>query len=685
VFLNQSGKATVWRLISGKWQQTPRLQGAAFEIQVSANGSVWVASTFHAGLSRWDRDHWTWFKGEDFGTQTNYTSGGFALASEEVWGATQEAVVHWDGAKWHRLPIHGEPESIVAAGDEAWTITSTGTLTHYTANRESATDLRGSIPANWVKRVSTRPVLGRTTDGTLWLVWDGVWRQQGEEWRAANLPRDSRLLRSQGDSVWFWTGKSLVALDGNGTQAKTYAPDEPSVLDVAAAGDSVWIAGQRGVRQIAGADRSIELLPPNAAVVPRLAISPDGVLWAVAQMRGGTAYLSIAGVVLVTILFVALTLWAMQAVLTSPSVSPLGLPRGSPPPLPSLRKIILVLTAGVAAMLVLVFLLQQIIAKFPAKPASAFVWGYVIAVLLWIAIGVSKGKQTIARATGSALAWLAFLLTLQFGLDWFFKAFRNPGIAVIIIFVLVPFLGLLIGLAVEWPLRWVNAKLRRGDYVSALWRVDALLPWWPKAAGLRYVRGTVLLFAGRSQEAESDLRESSASGSGKGTKPQAIALSNLGYALLDQERYAEASQSFEQSNTMTPASGSAFNGLAEVLLRQDQQPFEALRNLDRAIELKRGWRKTDRHMLAYMWANRAWALGNLGRTEEALAALQDAEKENTPNFVPGFAGAHWRMGMALIAMDRRAEALEHFRRANEADPHGNYGNRAAKAMRDFGS
>jgi tetratricopeptide (TPR) repeat protein len=204
-------------------------------------------------------------------------------------------------------------------------------------------------------------------------------------------------------------------------------------------------------------------------------------------------------------------------------------------------------------------------------------------------------------------------------------------------------------------------------------------------AGLRYARGTVLLFAGRSHEAESDLRESIARGKGKGALQRAIALSNLGYALLDQERYAEASQSFEQSNTIGPASGSAFKGLAEVLLQQDQQPFEALRNVDRAVELKQFSRKTDRHMLAYMWANRAWALGKLGRTEEALAALQDAEKENTPNFVPGFAGAHWRMGMALIAMNRRAEALDHFRRANEADPHGNYGSRAAKAMRDFRS
>src|SRR6266481_2073975 len=74
VLLNQSGRATVWRFVSGQWRQTPDLQGAAFGIQVSANGLGWVATTFHAGLSRWEHDHWTWFKGEDFGTAAVGTS-----------------------------------------------------------------------------------------------------------------------------------------------------------------------------------------------------------------------------------------------------------------------------------------------------------------------------------------------------------------------------------------------------------------------------------------------------------------------------------------------------------------------------------------------------------------------------------------------------------------------------------
>src|SRR4051812_46080951 len=80
VLLDHSGVTSVWRLVSRKWERTPSLPGAAMEIKVTDNGSVWVTTAFHAGLSRWDGDHWTWFKGSDFGTQTNYVSGSFALA-----------------------------------------------------------------------------------------------------------------------------------------------------------------------------------------------------------------------------------------------------------------------------------------------------------------------------------------------------------------------------------------------------------------------------------------------------------------------------------------------------------------------------------------------------------------------------------------------------------------------------
>ncbi|HYL37949.1 MAG TPA: tetratricopeptide repeat protein [Bryobacteraceae bacterium] len=685
--LNQSGNTAVWRFASGKWDRTPRLEGAAVDIQAGRDGSVWVATVFHAGLNRWDRDHWTWFKSQDFGTQTNYASGGFAVAGDQVWAATDEAVLHWDGARWRELPIHGEPDGIAAAGEEAWTITSTGTLTHYTPAGESAADLRAAIPrANWVKRVAMKPVLGRTSDGTIWLEWEGIVRRQSDSgWKDAGLRYDTKLLRTEGDLIWFWTGKSLVAMNGQGTQVRSYALGEWGVRDVAAAGDRVWIADEHGIRQVAGGDAGVTPLPPNALGVTRMAWSSDGVLWAVAVMPHAAGNLVMIGLAILMILFLSVSLWVMRVVFTSP-VRTVAENRGWRAELPALRKILLGVAAMAAVLLALVMLVQRVVTSAPAASAwTSWFWILLAPVAVaWIAMRVRRKKETIARATISTLGWLAFILLLESGMDPFFKLFRTAGQGVLALFGLVLLFCFGYAFGEDLPLKGPYDRLRRGDYEGALARANRLLPWWPDKATLRYIRGTTMLFAGRSQEAESDLRASIPLT--KQARKKAIARSNLGYALLDQERYGEAAECFEESIGTDPGSGSASNGLAEVLLRQDQQPFEALRSVDRAIELKQRSGVMDRHMLAYMWANRARALAKLGRDDEALAAVRNADNEcaAAPDFVPGLAGAHWRIGLALQALGRTAEAREHFRRAREKDPSGNYGTRAANALHDLG-
>ena len=47
---------------------------------------------------------------------------------------------------------------------------------------------------------------------------------------------------------------------------------------------------------------------------------------------------------------------------------------------------------------------------------------------------------------------------------------------------------------------------------------------------------------------------------------------------------------------------------------------------------------------------------------------------------PAMAGLHWRLGMALIAMDQPGQAAEHFRTASETDPQGKYGKLAIREL-----
>jgi hypothetical protein len=48
------------------------------------------------------------------------------------------------------------------------------------------------------------------------------------------------------------------------------------------------------------------------------------------------------------------------------------------------------------------------------------------------------------------------------------------------------------------------------------------------------------------------------------------------------------------------------------------------------------------------------------------------------------AGTLWRMGMAMLNLDRESEAMRQFQRAKEIDPKGLYGTVCAAALRDHG-
>jgi tetratricopeptide (TPR) repeat protein len=57
-------------------------------------------------------------------------------------------------------------------------------------------------------------------------------------------------------------------------------------------------------------------------------------------------------------------------------------------------------------------------------------------------------------------------------------------------------------------LLWIRQKLLLADYEGALARADRLLRWFPQSPNFHFMRGTILLFAGRLAEAEQALRVS---------------------------------------------------------------------------------------------------------------------------------------------------------------------------------
>ena len=115
----------------------------------------------------------------------------------------------------------------------------------------------------------------------------------------------------------------------------------------------------------------------------------------------------------------------------------------------------------------------------------------------------------------------------------------------------------------------VTASYRAGDYATALVRTEELKDGSEATAPYYFFRGSMLHYLGRFSEAETSLREGLFLE--KEPRRMALALNTLASVLMDQERYAEAIEFFENASRAWPDRGSSRRGIAEVWLRQGRE------------------------------------------------------------------------------------------------------------------
>src|SRR5580704_18838234 len=87
-------------LKDGVWTPSPEVPGNGWGLKVSSLGAVWTISVSPGGLCRLDGDRWTCYGKKQFGSNTGWLRGGFALRDEEVWGAMDQGVVRFEGQSW---------------------------------------------------------------------------------------------------------------------------------------------------------------------------------------------------------------------------------------------------------------------------------------------------------------------------------------------------------------------------------------------------------------------------------------------------------------------------------------------------------------------------------------------------------------------------------------------------------
>jgi len=231
------------------------------------------------------------------------------------------------------------------------------------------------------------------------------------------------------------------------------------------------------------------------------------------------------------------------------------------------------------------------------------------------------------------------------------------------------------------PLWVAKTPLSEGRYDEALRRLTLLKRLHVTSPNLLHMTGTVLMFAGRNREAEDVIRQCLARAL---TPPErGLFLVNLGYVLLGEKRYDEARQVYEEAIRNRPNGAVAYSSLAEVYLQQGIEPQKALQLTDLGIKFKRESKEqagVDQHIFGYLFANRAWALFLLGRTEEARESLEEARPFSNVRSKPGGAGVHYHIARALLAGGLNTEAAEHLRQVKQIDPQGRYAALADSAL-----
>jgi tetratricopeptide (TPR) repeat protein len=241
----------------------------------------------------------------------------------------------------------------------------------------------------------------------------------------------------------------------------------------------------------------------------------------------------------------------------------------------------------------------------------------------------------------------------------------------------------------EWQLRLksaiaaVTSAYRAGDYATALEKTDDLKDRSTITAPYCFFRGSMLHYLGRFGDAEASLRE----GLFLEEKPhqRALAFNTLASVLMDQQRYVEAIEFYENASRAWLDRGASHRGIAEVWLRQGREFSEALKQAQEAVAIdKRAGGLTKvalEHRLGEDLAVLAWALAansaGIGTIEflsgEAIRLCGNAAKAI-------LAQVHYHVGQAYLALQSTEKSLEHFHHAAEIDPQGIFGSMARSTI-----
>ncbi len=677
------------------WQKKPSPKGYMETLRVSSGGTPWALTARPSGLSRWDGAAWQYNQETDLGPEAVDFTHDFALDGEQVWMVTEKGALHWDGRQWHsdHKVTAGPGASIVAGGGEVWVIDGGGKYSHFDGTRWQSEPL--VLPAvKWARdEDADDPKLARTEDGSVWLAYQGLWRYEEASWVRV-LDQEVVLLGNGSGRLWFSDLHGLQSVSSEGKHITAY-PSVKLVFQAAPAGNRTVFTSTKKILEFDGAQWR-ELALPGEAMGPMHGIgaASDGRLWMTAGPSPVMFRRLLYAMMLLPLLIIAVFCWlswlgrkrqreqhrlVAQAVQHATGEVPEELEAGA-------QKLnfgspFLWIATGVAY-----FILRMIWPQAPywSAPANGLAIHLAITFRRSLVKRRPNPSDPIGPGAPSRYDWsktwkavagsAALLLVINLDRLPMFHFLRGYWLFAV---VLVPafYHGFAGGL--------LNRALRRGDYDGALKVIRWSHFYNPSGIGAFRLSGHVLLAAGRYREADDTLRRSLASS--QAGESYGSALEFLGDTLLEQGRYDEALRSYQAALQAFPWRRRPYRGMAEMLLRRDQNAARALDYVEKIVDFSGlTWRqkKLNGHPQDDYWALKAWALARLGRGSEVAAAIEGAVKNTSKKCSPDLACTHYRAGMAMQAVGNPTAAREHFRLAVQFDPKGRRGTLANAALRE---
>jgi len=724
------------QLKNGVWTPAPRFPGGLQGLEVSGTGAVWAISAGRGGLCKLDGGHWTYFGQREFGTPTDWIQGGFALRDDEVWGTGGDGVVRFDGHSWRLYadgPKSGLPDGTVAGRSGVWVMDPEGSLWHFDGAGWTTRNLGSLLPAAPSAAGDSgdyAPHIAITDDGMLWVFWrSGLWRQDGDSWREVRPPdinlAEARPIGHDGENLWLrlWRTGEVAEVTPDGRVAARYGwremgvPKRGGINGLAARNGQIRIASSSGLLTNGSGRWRNQGRPPWCTTITDVALAPDGSVWVLGEKRSRARIaaflappLGAAAIALIVIGLLisarlrgrAENMLATERTLVAAAghLPGIDVANGQADIDRQARSVRWKLCAALAGFPFVVFAVKEALSRVWPDAPDWTPYGGALALGALALLGVSlldlhrrrtapgnaglPGPSRFRKAMWRPAKWILFVAILflcgLIPLGWVDRLIPFAILAGLVKFAVVIVLSALVISARQIvAVLVVPPAWRVGDYDRALRWIGRLRFGCPSGQLFR-MEGITHGMAGRPAEAERCYREALARSCDSPRSERAGLLGCLAESLEHQDRLEESMKCRQASIDMGDnILGSARHGLAELLLKQGTDPQRALELTDEAMRVAKG--QAAPKVAPARWATRAWALAVLGRRQEAEQAIAQAMLLRRETHAALFASTRIKVGMALLAMDQPANAIEQFRAALEADPQGKYGARAQQLIK----